>query len=92
MIALRIWTALTVALVACAVVPPPDAPLADVGDACEAACAHRAELGCLEPRLAPMCLQTCILAAQRGLYSPACVVQAKTREVMAACPRVRCDP
>lgn len=91
MTALRICTCFLAALWACAVVPPPDAPLEDVGEVCAAACERRTELGCLETRLAPVCLRTCILATQRGLYSPSCVAHATTRSEMGAC-RVRCLP
>lgn len=67
--------------------PLPPAPAA--ADPCEGACARRASLGCLE--FPDVCVDVCHRAERAGLYSPACVVAAETREALEAC-RVRCAP
>lgn len=73
-------------LIACAT-PLPPAPAA--ADPCEGACARRASLGCLD--FPDVCVDVCHRAERAGLYSPACVVAAETREALEAC-RVRCAP
>ncbi len=83
-LAIRAWVMLSAGLAACSV-PQPDVPHSD---ACEAACAHRAELGCLEPALASQCVPVCLRAAARGLYDPSCAARA-SRDGMRACG-VRC--
>lgn len=84
---------LAVLLTACAAqqpAPPSPLPLWDGGDGCEAACARRDSLGCLDPELRAACVPVCQRAAIAGLYSPACVVAAATREELGARCRVRC--
>lgn len=79
----------TCALIAClsAACNPATAPIA--GDACEAACQRRAELGCLEAALATQCVPVCQRATTRGLFDPACAARAEDIEAMARC-NVRC--
>lgn len=59
------------------------------GDACRDACAHRAELGCLEEALAAKCIPVCRRAWAARLYDPICVIHAD-RAGMHACD-VRCE-
>lgn len=61
----------------------------DSSDVCEAACGRRKALGCLEAEFEDACIPVCRRAAARGLYSPACVLAASTREELKKC-RVRC--
>lgn len=85
---IRWAVAIGVALNACATtldIPTVPAP----PDACEAACARRQELGCLEAGLESACVPVCRRAALRGLYDPACAARAETVADMAAC-HVRC--
>lgn len=57
--------------------------------ACPAACARRAELGCIEPGLALTCLPVCLRAAERGLFDALCAARAASVSEMQTC-HVRC--
>lgn len=70
--------------------PPAPLPLWDGGSGCLAACDRRSALGCLEESLRDVCVPVCERATARGLYSPACVLSATSREEMTARCRVRC--
>ncbi len=69
--------------------PPPRPVGLDAGGVCADACAKRAALGCIDAAMREDCVPTCERAARAGLYAPACVVAATTRDQLAAC-RVRC--
>lgn len=87
--AVRFWLSIFAAGAACVLTHCAPAAQPVTGDVCEASCARRAELGCLEPALAAQCLPVCQRAAARRMFDPLCVAQARDVEEMAAC-NVRC--
>jgi hypothetical protein len=80
-----VWGCALAALLGCS--PQPRPP--PTGDACEAACERRAELGCLEPQLAATCIPVCEKSAARGLFKPMCAALAEDVTDMERC-NVRC--
>ena len=56
---------------------------------CVAACERIDELGCIEKKLIPTCVDTCLVSVEYGIWDPVCVMNASSKESLKPC-RVRC--
>ena len=58
---------------------------------CVEACDKMQSLECLENKLVPTCVDTCLVSKEYEIWDPQCVIKANSKEALKTC-RIRCKP